>query len=143
MSSTHYISPQKAEDAFYQAFEQSDFNLMSSVWADESHIECIHPMSDRLSGKEEVLDSWRSMFQQPLGLAIKVIAQRHNIGPTLAVHIVDEHITLIEKDSVQQSVIHATNVYELKDKGWQMILHHASPSRKPQHKQRISSDSIH
>jgi len=143
MRSPHYTTPQEAEDAFYQAFEQADFNLMSSVWADDSYIECIHPMSDRLSGKEKVLNSWRSMFKRPLGLTIKIMAQRHNSGPALAIHIVDEHIILIEEDSMQQSVIHATNIYELKDKGWQMILHHASPSIKPQHKQHISSDSVH
>ncbi len=143
MRRSRYATSQEAEDAFYHAFEAADFDLMASVWADGGHIECIHPMSDRLTGSEEVLDSWRSMFQQPLGLSIKIEAQYRTVGTSLAVHCVDEHITLIEADSVQQSVIHATNVYTLNDAGWQMILHHASPSRQPQHRQRISSEALH
>lgn len=143
MSSTPYNTPQAAEDAFYQAFERADFELMKSIWANNDSIECIHPMSDRLSGTEEVLESWRSMFQQPLGLTINIEGQRHSISPTLAIHIVDEHLTLVEDDSIQQSVIHATNVYQLIDSNWQMILHHASPSGRPQQKQRISPEAVH
>ncbi len=143
MSRTRYNTSHEAEDAFYQAFEQANLDLMVSVWHDADHIECIHPLSDRLSGTKAVHESWRSMFQQPPGLTIKIESQRHNIGTTLAVHIVDEHITLIEGDSMKQSVIHATNVYQRVDANWQMILHHASPSRQPQQIQNISSEAVH
>ncbi|MBL4850775.1 MAG: nuclear transport factor 2 family protein [Gammaproteobacteria bacterium] len=143
MSRTRYNTSHEAEEAFYRAFEQANFDLMASVWRDADHIECIHPLSDRLSGTKAVHESWRSMFQQPPGIAIKIGAQRHNIGTTLAVHSVDEHITLIEGDRMTQSVIHTTNVYQYVDSSWQMILHHASPSRQPQKIQNISSEAIH
>ncbi|MBL1432104.1 MAG: nuclear transport factor 2 family protein [Gammaproteobacteria bacterium] len=143
MSSALYNTPQEAETAFYHAFERADIDLMSSVWAHIDGIECVHPLSDRLSGNKDVLESWRSMFQQPPGLSIKIEAQQCVTSSTLAVHIVDEHITMMEGDNMQQSVIHATNVYQLIDSNWQMVVHHASPSRRPQQKQSIRSESIH
>lgn len=138
-----YTSSEEAEKAFYSAFERSDYELMRSIWADHADIACIHPMSDRLSGTEAVLESWQSMFKQPLSLSITIAAQRYHVSPTLAVHSVEEHLTLVEGDAMQKSVIHATNIYELIDESWQMILHHASPSRQPQIKQTIHSDAVH
>lgn len=138
-----YTTSEEAEKAFYSAFEKSDYHLMRSIWADGDNIACIHPMSDRLNGTEAVLESWQSMFKEPLSLSITIAAQSYNISPTLAVHNVEEHLTLVEGDAMQKSVIHATNIYELIDDSWQMILHHASPSRQPQIKQTIHSEAVH
>ncbi|NOX27735.1 MAG: nuclear transport factor 2 family protein [Gammaproteobacteria bacterium] len=138
-----YTTSEEAEKAFYFAFEKSDYDLMRSIWADGDNIVCIHPMSDRLSGTEEVLESWQSMFKQPLSLAITIAAQSYNISPTLAVHSVEEHLMLVENNAMQKSVIHATNIYELINDSWHMILHHASPSRQPQIKQTLHSDAVH
>lgn len=143
MKNTYYSSAQEAEDAFYRAFEKADLELMNSVWSDSSDVECIHPMSERLSGKDEIEKSWRSMFKDPLDLSIRIISQRSTLGETLAIHVVNEYLTLVDGESIQQSVVHATNVYQLSEQGWKMIIHHASPSTQPQQKQRISSESIH
>lgn len=143
MKNRRYNTPQEAENAFYQAFESADLELMKSVWANDAHVECIHPMSERLNDAGTIEDSWRSMFQQPLGLAIQIHSTCSTISDTLAVHVVDEHLTLVEGDKMQHSIIHATNVYQLNDAGWKMIVHHASPSAKPQQKHRISSEAVH
>ncbi len=143
MKNTRYNSAQEAEDAFYRAFEQSDFELMTTVWSDNEDVECIHPMSERLSGIKAVQESWRSMFKDPLDLSIRILSQRSTLSETLAVHVVNEYLTLVDGDSIQQSVVLATNVYQLSETGWKMIVHHASPSTQPQQKQRVSSEAVH
>ncbi len=143
MKKINYSTAQEVENAFYQAFETADSDLMASVWADKETTECIHPMSERLTGTDDIMASWRSMFKDPLDLSIRTLSEQYFQGQSLAIHVVNEYLTLVDGDSIQQSIVHATNVYQLDEDGWHLIVHHASPSSQPQQKQRISSSSVH
>ena len=63
-----FNKPEDAEEAFYRAFEQSDLEMMEKIWSDDDSIVCIHPNAPRLEGHEEVMDSWRQIFESDNGL---------------------------------------------------------------------------
>ena len=51
MSKTKILaSAQDVENAFYEALERADLELMMSIWADDEEIVCIHPGGPRLAG---------------------------------------------------------------------------------------------
>ncbi|MGD2076219.1 MAG: nuclear transport factor 2 family protein [Gammaproteobacteria bacterium] len=39
-----YTTPQEAEDAFYDALEEGDFERLLAVWADSDDIVCLLPV---------------------------------------------------------------------------------------------------
>lgn len=53
-----------AHRAFYDAVETADFDLMSSLWADDPGVSCVHPAAHPLYGTEKVLRSWAVLMAQ-------------------------------------------------------------------------------
>ena len=45
-----FATPQDVENAFYEALECGDLDLMMSIWADDEEIVCVHPGGSRLLG---------------------------------------------------------------------------------------------
>jgi len=127
MKNVEFTTPEEAEQAFYEAFETFDLKAMMTVWADREFVECIHPMSDRAQGRSQVEASWRQIFDG--GLRIRM--QRTNIHRTqdalLAVHVLYEHLSITGETAHHPPII-ATNIYQLIEGSWRMVLHHASPS---------------
>ena len=119
-----YATPDEAEEAFYAAFRQRDVGAMMSVWLDDDSVVCIHPMGERLRGVEEIRESWRQIFDTGHEIPITHSEVWRNQGPLLAVHVGHEHITPPDDDP---AVVAVTNVYQLTETGWRMLLHHASP----------------
>ena len=127
MTPTGFATPEEAENAFYSAFETSDIHAMMSVWADGEFIECIHPMSDRARGRDAVHESWRRIFDGGLRVQLKVSDIHRTQDALLAVHIVYEHLSTPGENRQYPPVV-ATNIYQLIDNSWHMVLHHASPT---------------
>ena len=127
MTHSGFATPQQAEQAFYDAFENSDLPAMMSVWADREFIECIHPMCDRAQGRSAVANSWKQIFSGGLRVNVELSHVHRTQDTLLAVHIVYEHISVPGEDTQRAPVI-ATNIYQLIDGSWHMVLHHASPS---------------
>jgi ketosteroid isomerase-like protein len=126
VNAPEFTSPEAAEAAFYNAFERADLGAMMNVWADHESIVCIHPMGPRLLGRQAVENSWRGILASGPSMRFHITglhAIRHDL---VAVHCVRENISHGAQFS-QQSVMIATNLYQLTDRGWRMILHHASP----------------
>ncbi|MCG2634461.1 MAG: nuclear transport factor 2 family protein [Gammaproteobacteria bacterium] len=121
-----FNTPSEAEAAFYTALETADLKLMMSVWSNSEDIICIHPMAARLSGTVSVESAWRHMFQHPLSISCRVTDRETLNSSGFAVHVVHENFELSGQDESPQPLI-ATNIYRQEEKGWQMILHHASP----------------
>ena len=121
-----YESPEEAEDAFYRAFEAGDLHAMMDVWAEDETIVCIHPSGSRLEGRDAIGRSWQSIFDHSPGLEIKLTDTSCTSADGIAVHVLHEHLRLITAERHQPPMI-TTNVYRLTDKGWRMIVHHASP----------------
>lgn len=120
----HFATPQEAESAFYDAFERGDIDSMMSVWTNDEHAVCIHPGSARLQGHAEIREGWTQIFANESALRFSLTDNYCTQGALLSIHLVRENI---EVDGVLRGVVLATNVYQLIDGSWRMLLHHASP----------------
>jgi len=125
MNFSGFPSPQAAETAFYEAFENADYVAMMAVWSAETDIECIHPLGERLMGPEAVADGWRKVLAGGKRMQFRLAHTRRFQTDRLAVHVLYENITIAGK---QQPPVVATNIYRFNGQGWQMIFHHASPA---------------
>ena len=126
MIPTNYATPQDAEQAFYRAFEHADLAEMMAVWAGEDDIVCVHPGGGRHSGVVEVRESWRQIFSQSPQLRFRLAGNRVIAGRVLSIHSVYEHVA-VTGDPRPPNPVLATNIYLLTDRGWRMLVHHASP----------------
>jgi uncharacterized protein (TIGR02246 family) len=122
-----YTSPQDAEAAFYDAIEKCDLDAMMAVWADDDDIVCVHPGSARLTGMEAVRESWRQIFAGSQRLTFRLRDLHRMQGMMVAVHSVYEHIAVAGDNRPRPAVI-ATNVYQQTERGWRLVVHHASPA---------------
>ncbi len=120
-----FTSSAEAEAAFYRAFERADLDGMMEVWAEEDDVECVHPGGRRLTGLEEVRESWRRLFAGGSSLSFSVTQRQVWRGALLAVHLVYENIVSSRQE---RGTMIATNVYLLTANGWRMVLHHAAPA---------------
>jgi ketosteroid isomerase-like protein len=127
MKKALYASPQDAESAFYEALTKADLEAMMAVWADDDEIYCVHPNGARITGVEEVRESWRKIFASGQTLRFQLRDQQHVQGMMLSVHSVYEYITVSGETRARAPMI-ATNVYLRTERGWRMVAHHASPA---------------
>jgi ketosteroid isomerase-like protein len=124
---TLFPTPQDAEAAFYEALTKGDLEAMMAVWADDDDIYCIHPHGARISGMAQVRESWRQIFNNGQTLRFQLREQQYVHGMMLSVHSVYEHISVLGETRTRNPVI-ATNIYLRTERGWRMVVHHASPA---------------
>jgi uncharacterized protein (TIGR02246 family) len=125
MSARIFPTPQDAEAAFYEALERADLELMMAVWSEDEEILCIHPGGARLTGQDQVRESWRQIFVGASRARVHLSQQVAISGPMVAVHSVHENFTVAGEKRPLQAVL-ATNVYLRTAAGWRMIVHHGS-----------------
>ena len=130
MKKALFASPQDAESAFYEALTKADLEAMMAVWADDDDIYCVHPNGTRISGVENVRESWRQIFASGQTLRFQLRDSQVVHGMMLAVHSVFEHITIAGETRPRGPVI-ATNIYLRTERGWRIVAHHASPVSAP------------
>ncbi len=125
-----FATPQDVEDTFYEAFEAHDLEAMMTVWADAEDIVCIQPMSPIFQGLADIRRIWGQVFSHDQRPEIMVHHRQWLENEGLAVHIVEEQISLPGIPQRPPPVI-ATNVYRREPDGWRMVLHHVSPPPPP------------
>jgi uncharacterized protein (TIGR02246 family) len=124
-----FPTAQDAENAFYEALERCDLEGMMAVWAEDDEIVCVHPAGARLTGQDEVRESWAKIFAAGPRARLTIDRQVAISGMMLAVHSVFENFTIPNEKAERQPVpIIATNVFLRTAAGWRMIVHHASPA---------------
>ena len=130
MSAKIFPTAQDAENAFYEALERCDLDGMMAVWAEDEDILCVHPTGGRLTGQDQVRESWAQMFAAGPRARLQVGQQVAISGMMLAVHSVFENFSLegAAPADARPLPIVATNVYLRTAAGWRMIVHHASPA---------------
>ena len=129
MSVRIFPTAQDAEHAFYEALERCDLEGMMAVWAEDEEIVCVHPAGARLTGQDQVRESWAKLFAAGPSARLRIEQQVAISAMMLAVHSVFETFSVQGKAQDQQPVpIVATNVYLRTAAGWRMIVHHASPA---------------
>lgn len=127
MTKNLFPTPQDAETAFYDALTKSDLEAMMAVWADDDDIYCVHPNGARVSGVENVRESWRQIFASGQQLSFRLREARHVQAMMISVHSVYEQIGVAGGPQPRAPVV-ATNIYLRTEYGWRMIAHHASPA---------------
>jgi ketosteroid isomerase-like protein len=130
MKKTLFATPQDAEAAFYEAFVKRDLDAMMEVWADDDEVYCVHPQGPRVAGVAHVRESWRQIFTSGENLRFQVRQQQVIQAMMVSVHSVYEHITIAGEARARGCMV-VTNVYTRTERGWRMIVHHASPAPAP------------
>lgn len=127
MSRNDAATAEQAEAAFYTAFENGDMDAMANIWARSSDVICVHPNGPQLLGYEEVMQSWQEILTDTGGFSLSVEVVHQFSDEQVSVRFVTE--TLLSEQSGSKPVtILATNAYRKTDSGWQIVLHHASPT---------------
>jgi uncharacterized protein (TIGR02246 family) len=122
-----FPTAQDAENAFYEALERGDLEGMMAVWSEDDDIVCVHPGGPRLSGQDQVRQSWAKIFAGGAAHRVRITQQVAMSGMMIAVHSVHENFSMPSDARAHVPVV-ATNVYLRTAAGWRMIVHHASPA---------------
>jgi ketosteroid isomerase-like protein len=115
-----------ANGRFYEAFSKGDFDGMADLWAEHAPVTCIHPLSQALSGREAVLESWKEILRAPTrGVLRCVRPSAHLVSARVAI------VTCYESEGGQAAHLAATNVFTLEGGRWRMVHHQAGPLSRP------------
>ncbi len=112
-----------ANDSFYYAFTNRDFDAMDEVWAREAAVCCIHPGWAALVDRDEVMSSWQSIMENP---------ESPNIEPyNSQAYIFGDSAFVVCYEKVPGGVLAATN-YFIEEAGKVCLVHHqATPCQNP------------
>ena len=122
-----FATPQDAEAAFYEAFMKHDLEAMMAVWSDDDEVYCVHPRGPRITGVAQVRESWRQIFASAQSVRFQLREQHLLHAMMVSVHSVYEHIVTTTDPRTRGCVL-ATNIYMRTERGWRMMVHHASPA---------------
>lgn len=117
----------KANEAFYEAFESLDIVKMDRVWAQQDYVTCIHPGWTLRSGWPQVRDSWVLIFNNTFSMEFELSDLQIQVAGDVAWVICVENITSRQGETLQETRVLATNLYERIGDEWKMIHHHGSP----------------
>lgn len=109
-----------ANEAFYLAFADGDFEGMADLWADSEQIACIHPGWPPLYGRAEVLGSWQGILANPQQPAVRCRDARAFVRG-------DEAFVLCYEE-IAGSYLIATNIFTRVGKAWRLVHHQAGPT---------------
>jgi ketosteroid isomerase-like protein len=137
-----YPTPDDAASAFYDAFERGDLAAMMAVWAESDQVVCVHPRGPRLVGFDAVRDSWAQIFAGGSRLRVVVTDPCTFEGTSVAVQAVVEMVSAAAAEG-EPTPIAATNVFELTENGWRIVIHHASPLPEPEPPEEEEGDTTH
>ena len=99
-----------------------------------------HPGWPIIFGWEKIRESWRTIFSSG-GLAdIEISKVYIDVDGNSAWLNCNERISYLIEDQVIITMAQTTNIFELDDQKWRMVLHHASPMPIPQSE--VSTETI-
>jgi ketosteroid isomerase-like protein len=125
-----FATPDEAEQAFYTAFANTDLEAMTAVWLDSDTVTCVHPVGPRISGQQAVKAGWAEIFRNTGSLKFRLGDVSRTQDGRFAIHVLHEHISVPGENAERPPAV-ATNIYQLTEQGWRMLLHHASPVATP------------
>jgi uncharacterized protein (TIGR02246 family) len=127
---TGFATPQDAEDAFYDALDESDMEAMQGVWDESDELLCLLPMAPVTIGRQASLKSWEPLLRGQPTVDIEVRHLHWIETQEIAIHLVEERVTVAGQPR-KQPPMYATNVYRKREGGWRMIMHQNSPTPPP------------
>lgn len=122
-------TPEALESAFYDALRRADIDALMDLWADDETIACTHPGAQRLIGYVAIRAAWEEILSRGM-LNIKPhFISSYNNMLTAVHHVVED--TGSGKQAQPEIHVIATNVYVKTERGWKMLIHHASVAPGP------------
>ena len=116
-----------ANEKFYKAFNARDLDAMKSVWSSQGNLICVHPGWSPLNGFKPIMESWQGIFKNSGNMDIQVSDITVTASEDLDwVSCVDQIYT-IASNGVLASKVFSTNLFQINEGSWKMIMHHASP----------------
>ena len=114
-------------EKFYKAFNARDLDAMKSVWSSQGNLICVHPGWSPLNGFESIMESWQGIFKNSGNMDIQVSDITVTASEDLAWVSCVEQIYTIASNGVLASKVFSTNLFQINEGSWKMIMHHASP----------------
>ena len=118
---------ERANSAFYDAFQAMDNDAMAECWARREQDICIHPGWEVIWGWEAIQSSWDAIFENSgymrFELSDLAIACLGDVARLTCL----ENIYSVVEEATTHAQVAATNLFVRTDEGWRMILHHGSP----------------
>ena len=112
-----------ANDAFYLAFAERDFDAMDGMWARQSAVTCIHPGWSMLSGRDEVMESWEAIMANTESPKIEC--------RNVEAHVHGDFAYVVCHEALAEGFLIATNIYTHEDGAWKLVHHQAGPAPEP------------
>lgn len=109
----------EANDALYRAFRERDVEAMERLWSERLPVTCVHPGWDVLDGREEVLESWRSILGSSAPPEITCAYAEARVVGDVAWVTCHEH--------VGDTVLAGVNVFAREGGVWRVVHHQATP----------------
>ena len=111
-----------ANDRFYAAFQSRDLEAMDQLWARRAAVACIHPGWPALSGRDDVMESWRGI----LGGQSPAVTCRN-----AEAFVAGESAFVTCYEVIGDGLLVATNLFVREDGEWRMVHHQAGPCNMP------------
>ncbi|MGD2081928.1 MAG: nuclear transport factor 2 family protein [Chromatiales bacterium] len=125
-----YATAQDAEDAFYDALDESDPTKMMSVWEDSDEVACLLPMQALVRGRREVERLWQALMDGDFQLDLSVTHIQWTEAGDMAIHLVEERVSA-PGGQPPPPPLYGINVFRRGSDGWRLLVHQNSPSPPP------------
>lgn len=116
-----------ANENFYKAFNARDLDAMKKVWSSRKNVTCVHPGWSPLNGFEPIMSSWEGIFKNSGNMNIEASDVSVIASEDLAWVSCVEKLYTIATHGVLASKVFSTNLFQLDEGNWKMVMHHASP----------------
>ena len=107
-----------ANEAFYLAFQNGDFEEMDRLWASNAPVSCIHPGWHHLVGRDVVMESWEGVLHHPESRKMRYrdpVAILHgDLAMVICYELLPAHAAV------------ATNCFVKEGNVWRMVHHQAT-----------------
>ena len=116
-----------ANQWFYRVFETLDIDQMSGVWDDQYEVTCVHPGWPLIQGRDDVIQSWASIFNNTMVMQFTITETSVHIDRDWAWVVCTESLRSVVDGRVNEAKIEATNIFSKHGERWMIIHHHGSP----------------
>ena len=108
-----------ANRAFYRAFAARDMEGMSSLWAEDAPVACVHPGWDAIRDRAAIIKSWRNILGNPSSPPV--------LCKNETAHVLGEVAYVLCHEVIEGSYLIATNLFVRERGRWKLAHHHAGP----------------
>ena len=115
------LGVRKVQLSFYEAFSSQSLTDMEKVWSASNDCRCIHPGMSATNGREDILNSWKALFNSDAFTIEPVDTMVDICGSTAICHCIEQI------GNGNTSRLEALNIYKRENGKWKMTFHMASP----------------